>query len=160
MDTTNVTRNVHHDSDTSSDDSFVMDESEDELNSKLQSNINVITFNVDCKTQISATTYFHDNITEDPSDDKPEDNLIEVPMELDSCSVVDASAISANTVVAEAPKDCLIEMPMELDLNCLTETRKSHVIACPVCFEISVLSKQSKLYENIIAACMKKNSKI
>jgi len=101
------------------------------------------------------------NIADSPDDkavkDEGKDNLTEVPMELDPTSV-----LVAKVAEVEAPKDCLIEMPMELDLDlsCLTETRKSHMITCPVCFEISVLSKQSKLYENIIAACMKGNSKI
>lgn len=78
------------------------------------------------------------------------DCLIELPMEIDSSYVMSA----------EASKDCLIEMPMELDLSTVIETRKSHMITCPVCFEISILSKQSNLYENIISACIKGNSKI
>lgn len=56
-------------------------------------------------------------------------------------------------------EDNYTEVPMDIDPTSSMETRKSHMITCPVCFEISILSKQSKLYDNLIVACMEKSSK-
>lgn len=54
-------------------------------------------------------------------------------------------------------EDDYTEVPMDI-VTSPVETRKGHTISCPVCYEIFILSKQSNLYDNIIAACIEKNS--
>lgn len=80
-----------------------------------------------------------------------------MPMEIDSGTAIGTE--SSGAIDTEASKDYLIEIPMELDLGSLIEPRKNHMITCPVCFEISIISKNTKLYDNLIAACMNRNLK-
>ncbi|XP_037035678.1 uncharacterized protein LOC119073894 [Bradysia coprophila] len=64
------------------------------------------------------------------------------------------------TVVVKKEKfsleDDYTEVPM--DIVSPTETKKNHLILCPVCYEIAILCKNSTLYDNLIFACMEQRS--
>lgn len=106
----------------------------------------------------AATTFFNEDIKDSTDDDDDVvDNDIKKPTEDDYTEV--ATEMVLNTMhddIKKPTEDDYTEVAMEMVLSPI-QARKSHMITCPVCYEISIL-KLPKLYDNLISACMEKSS--
>lgn len=109
------------------------------------------------QTRFSVTTYFHDDIEISSTDDDSiiaslGDDFTEVPMDIAS-SPIKVTAVTESKYSKDDKIGDRNEVSTDMILSPV-ESKRRHMVLCPVCYEIAILSKDCTLYDNIMIACM------